>query len=174
MKVEVQRQGRRFEAQARFVTPADVISVWRTITDYEALPRFMPGIHDCRVVSRSALPGGERLQVEQRGVFRFLVFEQRLTVQLEIVHEGTRLAAARALNFELGVLKGRALEAFAARYELAPAGEGTELRYTASITSRLPPPPGIGTAAVRANLLEQLQAVAGEIARRRAAAARHA
>ena len=57
VKVEVQRSGRRFEAEAVLDLAADVQTVWDTITDYGALPRFMPGIRACRVVEREALAG---------------------------------------------------------------------------------------------------------------------
>jgi hypothetical protein len=40
------------------------------------------------------------------------------------------------------------------------------LRYTALIGLRLPPPPAVGSIAVRQNLAAQLQAVAKEVARR--------
>jgi hypothetical protein len=42
------------------------------------------------------------------------------------------------------------------------------LRYTALIVSRLPPPPAIGSAAVRQNLETQLRAVVQESERRAA------
>ena len=41
-----------------------------------------------------------------------------------------------------------------------------QLRYTAVIGLRLPPPPSIGSMAVRQNLAAQLEAVAAEVARR--------
>ena len=85
VKVEVQRSGRRFEAEAVLDLAADVQTVWDTITDYGALPRFMPGIRACRVVEREALAGtGEQLVVEQEGEFRFLLFAQSMTVLLNI------------------------------------------------------------------------------------------
>jgi hypothetical protein len=40
------------------------------------------------------------------------------------------------------------------------------LRYTALIGLRLPPPPAVGSVAVRQNLSAQLEAVAREVARR--------
>ncbi len=73
VKVDVRRSGRRFDADAVLDLAADAATVWSTITDYDALPSFMPGIRACRVVERRTLPGRrEELVVEQRGEFRFL------------------------------------------------------------------------------------------------------
>lgn len=169
VKVSVHRTGRRFDASAEFDTPAGIGLVWKTLTDYPRLPEFMPGIRACEVVQRKRLgPGREELQLQQHGEFRFLLFAQALTVHLDVLHERHRSALARATRFDLGVIKGRALEAFEGCYELQPLDTGVRVSYRAIIVSKLPPPPGIGAAAVRANLAGQLNAVAVEIERRRA------
>jgi hypothetical protein len=170
--VKVRRTGRRFDADATFDVDADVGVVWNTLTDYPKLPQFMPGIRACEVVQRRRLgPGREQLQLQQHGEFRFLLFAQSLTVHLDVLHERHRSALARATRFDLGVMKDRALQAFEGCYELQPLERGVRVLYRAVIVSRLPPPPGIGAAAVRANLAGQLNAVAAEIERRRAATA---
>jgi hypothetical protein len=172
IRVAVKRSGRTFEAEAVCRVQATSATVWETITDYPNLPRFMPGIRDCRVVERSATGGRtERLLVEQEGEFRFLVVTQSLKVKLDIEHRGRRIAHARALSFDLGVLKDRALDAFEGRYELEPgAARGpVRLRYTSIMVSRYPPPPGIGSMAVRHNLEAQLRAVVRECERRASA-----
>ena len=172
VKVEVHRSGRRFEAQAVLDLAADAQTVWATITDYAALPSFMPGIHVCRVIERrSPTKTAEHLVVEQQGEFRFLLFAQTMTVRLEIEHQLLRMAQAKAVSFELGLFKRRAIDNFEGRYELEPStGRGstarTQLRYTAVIGLHLPPPPVIGSVAVRVNLAAQLEALAWEVARR--------
>jgi len=166
--LEVKRQGRRFEAEAAVDIAAEPMTVWRTITDYDALHEFMPGIRTSRVIERNESRNAEQLLVEQRGEFRFLLFRQPLTVRLQITHERRRSAHARAVQFDFGRFSGRALDAFEGRYELQPKHRSVRLRYQALIVSRLPPPPGIGTAAIRQNLRAQLAAIVGEIGRRRA------
>lgn len=177
VKVQVKRNGRRFNAQAVLDLAADAATVWSTITDYAALPRFMPGIRACRVVERRTRPparqGGEQLVVEQEGEFRFLLFAQDMKVTLQIEHEPLRVAHAKATAFDLGLLKGSAIEIFEGRYEIDPAGSGrrsgrVQLHYSATIGLHLPPPPLIGSVAVRQNLEAQLRAVADEITRRQA------
>jgi hypothetical protein len=155
-----------------FDLAADAQTVWETITDYGALPRFMPGIRTCRVIERQALgKGAEHLVVEQHGEFRFLLFAQAMTVLLNIEHQPLRVAEAKAVRFDLGMFKRRAIDVFEGRYELTPlAGRRgaprTQLRYTAQIGLRLPPPPAIGSVAVRHNLAAQLEAGAQVVARR--------
>ncbi len=175
VRVQVTRSGRTFAAQALCHIDAAAAVVWETITDYEGLPRFMPGIRACRVIERVVHCGAdERLLLEQEGEFRFLLLRQALKVRLAVEHQAGRIATARAIDFDLGVLKGRAVQAFEGRYELQPGpGRGTvQLRYDSRIVSRLPPPPGIGAAAVRQNLEAQLAAVVAECARRAASGAR--
>ena len=175
VRVEVQRHGRTFEASAVCRVHADAATVWETITDYPALPDFMPGIRACEVIERSdGARGTERLLVEQEGEFRFLLFAQPVKVRLEIEHRQPRFAHARALSFDLGAVKGRALDVFEGRYELppGPARGPVELRYSSLMVSRFPSPPGIGNLALRQNLEAQLRAVVLECERRTAAAAR--
>jgi len=176
VSVEVRRSGRRFDAEALLDLDADARTVWNTITDYDALPSFMPGIRTCRVIERHALPRqAEKLLVEQQGEFRFLLFAQSMKVMLNIEHRKLRVAEAKAISFDLGVFKRRAIDVFEGRYEITPLTSRhgpprVRLRYTAVIGLVLPPPPAIGSVAVRQNLSTQLEAVAAEIARRAAQA----
>jgi len=172
VEVEVRRSGRRFEAEAVLDLAADAQTVWDTITDYDGLPSFMPGIHACRVIERQTLSKeAEQLVVEQHGEFRFLLFAQAMAVRLDIEHRLHRVAEARAVSFDLGPFKRRAIDVFEGRYELTPqtrqSEPGTRLRYVAVIALRLPPPLAVGAIAVRQNLAAQLQAVAHEVGRRR-------
>ena len=173
VRVDVRRSGRRFEAEAVLDLAADAKTVWNAITDYAALPQFMPGIRSCRVIERhSPVRGTEHLVVEQQGEFRFLMFAQTMKVLLNIEHQWLQVAEAKAVDFDLGIFKRRAIDVFEGRYELKPlaARRGvprTQLRYTALIGLRLPPPPAVGSMSVRQNLATQLEAVAREVARRR-------
>jgi hypothetical protein len=172
VKVEVRRSGRRFEAEAVLDLDADAQTVWETITDYGSLPRFMPGIRACRVIERKPLAdAGERLVVEQQGEFRFMLFAQSMTVRLNIENQKLRVSEAKAVHFELGMFRRRAIDVFEGRYELAAVpgrrnAPRVQLRYTAVIGLLLPPPPAVGSVAVRQNLSAQLEAVAAEILRR--------
>jgi hypothetical protein len=172
VRVDVLRNGRQFEAEATMDLAADAPTVWGTITDYGALPRFMPGIRACRVIERRPqTDAGEQLVVEQRGEFRFLFFAQAMTMLLHIDHEPLRMAQARAVRFDFGLFSRQAIDVFVGRYELTSPPEGdaaarTRLRYAARIGLRLSPPPAIGDMALRQNLATQLQALSAEVLRR--------
>lgn len=170
VQVDVRRSGRRFDAEAVLDLNADVATVWSTITDYDALPRFMPGIRGCRVLERRTLSGQrEELVVQQQGEFRFFAFAQTMNVRLQVEHQIERLAVARAVEFDLGLLGKRGIDVFEGRYTITPPARGgrrVQLSYHAVIGLVLPPPPGVGSYAVRQNLAAQLEAVAREVARR--------
>jgi hypothetical protein len=174
VQVDVRRSGRTFEAEAVIDVAADPSTVWSTITDYAALPSFMPGIRHCRVHQRHDLDEGhERLVVEQSGEFRFMLFSQSMKVMLDIENAPQRFSHAKATSFDLGILRRSAIDVFEGRYEIhhPPVRRGprrVQLRYSALIGLRLPPPPAVGSVAVKQNLTAQLEAVAGEISRRSA------
>jgi phage baseplate assembly protein W len=176
IELDVRRTGKRFDAQARLDLPAESAVVWGVITQYEALSRFMPGIRACRVTSQQAAgaDGIERLTLEQTGEFRLLMLSQTIRVTLDVHQRPMQWAEARAQRFEVSALNVRALDAFEGRYELKPhttrGKPRVELHYTAKIVLRLPPPPAVGSAAVKQNLFAQLRAIEGEVGRRAAAA----
>jgi hypothetical protein len=173
--VDVRRTGKCFDATATLDLPAELPAVWATITSYDALPRYMPGIRACKVVEQQApdAEGIEHMLLEQTGEFRLLMLSQMIHVTLDVRQQPMHWTEARARRFDVGMLKVRALDAFEGRYELEPhttRGKPRVLvRYSARIVLRVPPPPAIGSAAVRQNLLAQLQAVEREVARRMAA-----
>lgn len=69
-----------YRVEARGEVEAAPAAVWRTLTDYERMPEFVPDLRRARVLSRS----GEQVLVEQFGVARFLFFRRdiRLVVQV--------------------------------------------------------------------------------------------
>lgn len=174
IQLDVRRTGKRFDVQARLDLPAEPAIVWGVITQYEALSRFMPGIRACRITSQQAAgaDGIERLTLEQTGEFRLLLLSQTIRVTLDVQQLPMHWAAARAQRFEVSALNVRALDVFEGRYELKPHGTRgkarVELHYTATIVLRVPPPPAVGSAAVKQNLLTQLRAIEGEVGRRAA------
>src|SRR5258708_33752848 len=61
LSVEAQRHGERVDVQARALIAAPVAVVWEGLTDYEHLPRFIPGIAKSVVRLRDGgRPLGER------------------------------------------------------------------------------------------------------------------
>jgi len=160
LSVEAERRGERVAVQARAQISAPVAVVWEVLTDYEHLPRFIPGIAKSVVLSRD----GSRLLVEQSGEARFLVFSFPLEVRLEVTERPPQSISSRALAGNVRHMSGR--------YEIQPDAErGTVLlRYVGEIEPDFELPPLIGVAALRSTVTEQFTAMVAEIERRAAGA----
>jgi len=162
--VEVTRHGREFAVEATTQTRASLDTAWRTLTDYERLPQFVPGLTSVRVLRRSQVDGLERLQVEQRGEFRWLFYSQPVTVRMDVVHHAPTRVDARAIAAPGD--DATHLERFEGRYELESRDDGVRVRYAARIVPRFALPPLIGTLAVRQTVRIQFDAMLAEIERR--------
>jgi carbon monoxide dehydrogenase subunit G len=153
--VEAARRGERFEVRARAVLAAPAPLVWQVLTDYERLPRFVPGISRSIVRQRD----GNRVRLDQSGEARFLVFSYPIEVQLEVTEAPLQWVVSRAVGGNLRRMYGR--------YELHPdAQRGTVLLYTGEIVPDFSLPRFIGTAAVRGMIERQFTAMVEEIERR--------
>jgi ribosome-associated toxin RatA of RatAB toxin-antitoxin module len=152
--VETLRQGNTVEVRASALVRALPETVWGTVTDYDHLAGFVPGMRSSRVV---AWRGGAQV-VEQRGESRFLVFTYPIDVTLLAV---ARLPDAVEVHLLTGTLKR--LDGV---YRLVPAGPGrVELRWT----GRIEPdslPPIFGELAMRAAIRDQFAGLVREIERR--------
>ena len=162
LSVEAERRGERVEVRARALIAAPVAAVWEVLTDYEHLPRFIPGIAKSVVRSRD----GARLLVEQSGEARFLFFSFPIEVRLEVTERPPQWISSRAIAGNVRRMSGR--------YEIQPgAGSGTVLlRYVGEIEPDFRLPPLIGVAALRSTVTEQFTAMVAEIERRAGEAAK--
>jgi ribosome-associated toxin RatA of RatAB toxin-antitoxin module len=156
LSVEAERRGERVEVRARALIAAPVAVVWEVLTDYEHLPRFIPGIAKSVVRLRD----GGRLLVEQSGEARFLIFSFPIEVQLEVTERPPQWISSRAVAGNVRRMSGR--------YEIQPDVEhGTVLlRYAGQIEPDFELPPLIGVAALRSTATEQFTAMVVEIERR--------
>jgi carbon monoxide dehydrogenase subunit G len=156
--VEAERRGEAVEVRARATIAAPVPLVWRVLTDYEDLPRFIPGIAKSIVRQRD----GNRLLVEHTGEARFLFFSFPIEVTLEVTESPVEWVTSRAV--------GGNVRRMNARYDLSADGaSGTVvLRYYGLIEPDFALPPLIGVAAMRRTVEEQFTAMVGEIERRAA------
>jgi ribosome-associated toxin RatA of RatAB toxin-antitoxin module len=155
--VEAQRQGEAVQVQAHAVIEAPIGLVWQVLTDYERLPRFIPGISKSVIRDRR----GTTLLLEQSGEARFLFFSFPIDVTLEVTESAPRWVASRAVSGNVRRMTGR--------YELTdePA-QRVMLRYTGLIEPDFRLPPLVGVAALRSTVAEQFTAMVAEIERRAA------
>lgn len=160
--VEAERQGDGVEIRARAIVAAPLHLVWEVLTDYEKLPRFIPGLLRSAVTSRQ----GGRVVVEQVGEARFLFFTFPIEIRLEVVETARERVISHAVWGNLRRMHGR--------YDIA-VDEGRKtclLSYSGAIEPDFELPPLIGVAAMRGMVEEQFTAMVAEIERRAAAGAR--
>ena len=155
LSVEATRRGDRFEVRAKAVLGAPAAVVWAVLTDYETLPRFVPGL------SRSAvrLRQGNRVRLEQSGEARFLFFSYPIEVQLEVLESPMEWVVSQAVGGNMRRMEGR--------YELhSRQPRGTTLLYHGEIVPDFRLPRFVGSVAVRAMIEQQFTAMVEEIERR--------
>lgn len=168
-EIDVRRDAGAFVVRAEVELQADRRTAWLTVTDYERLPQFVPGIRSARVLARVASGGSERLLVEQAGEFRYFWFVQPVQVWLEVTHQPQERVLARSV-LPSGVGAERStLREFEGSYLLtAVDGSRTRFVYQARFEPAQAMLPVLGTLAVRHTVGEQFRALAAEIERRAA------
>lgn len=168
-EIDVRREAGAFVVHAEVDLDADQRTAWFTVTDYEHLPQFVPGIRSTRVLARVASGRTERLLVEQAGELRFLVFAQPVQVWLDVTHEAPGLVLARSV-LPSGISPDRStLRDFEGSYALtAVDSTRTRIVYRARFEPVHSMLPLLGTVVVRHAVAEQFEAMAAEIERRAA------
>jgi hypothetical protein len=157
-EVLASRRGDVVEVRARADIQAPLDVVWGTLTDYERLPDFIPGLKTSRIVARD----GSRTTVAQTGEARFLFFSR----PIDIVVESNEVPP----HLEVRLVSGT-LRSLQGRYETAALADppGVELRWNGSVGADIQMPDWIGQALVRRLIERQFAGMVKEIERREAA-----
>ena len=156
LTVEAQRKGAYVEVRARATIDAPLSVIWGTLTDYERLPEFIPGLKKSRVIRRNGLT----TIVEQSGEARFLVFSFPIDVTLEAVENPPTTLRVRSLSGTLRYLDGG--------YEVEPQSDGPKfvLRWVGTISPDVSLPPLFGEIVMRISIEDQFTGMVREIERR--------
>ena len=98
-EVSVREQGGVYSVSAAFSVPQPPAAALAVLTDYEQIPRFMPGVTTSIVRERSP----ERVVIEQEAVSRIMMFSKRVYLLLEVTEEANtlRFRDSAARSFEL-------------------------------------------------------------------------
>lgn len=153
--VRAQRNGELIEVRAQALVNAPLSIVWSTLTDYERLPEFIPGLESSRVIARN----GSRVTVAQTGQARFLFLTVPIVVTLESTERPPHVVEVRRIAGTLRYLRGR--------YEAIPvSGRQVHLRWTGSVSPEADLPPLINTALTRLSIEDQFAGMVREIERR--------
>lgn len=154
--VQTTRRGTVVEVSAYAVIEADYATVWGTLTDYDHLAEFVPGMRASRIVGRS----GADLIVEQRGESRFLIF----TFPLEVTVRASALPPDR---IEVRLLKG-SLKRLEGGYRVESVGAGRIALRWQGLVEPESLPPLLGELLMRASIRDQFGGMVREIERREA------
>lgn len=155
--VQTSRLGDVIDVVAKATIKAPLEVVWATLTDYERLPQFIPGLKKSRVIARN----GTTTTVEQSGEASFLF----LKVPIEVTVESTE----QAPNIEVRRVAGT-LRQLQGRYEtqVMPEPGYVQLRWIGFIEPENGLPPLVGEALMRQTIHSQFTGMVREIERREA------
>lgn len=153
--VQAERKGALIEVRARALLRAPMDVVWRTLTDYERLPEFIPGLETSRVIRRN----GAQVLVAQTGRASFLFLTVPIAVVLESTERPPHVVEVRRVSGSIHHLQGR--------YEARPQVDGrVSLSWVGLISPDTDLPPLIETTLVRLSIREQFVGMVQEIERR--------
>jgi ribosome-associated toxin RatA of RatAB toxin-antitoxin module len=152
-------QDRAVQISARAIVRAPTELIWQTLTDYDHLSAFVPGIASSRVVSRQGL----ELVVEQKGNARLWFLSYPIEVKVSAAERPYRSIDVHLLQGNLKRLDGS--------YRIDPRPDGTaEVAWTGLIEPDSPLPEFIRTPLMRRSISEQFAGMVREIERRAAPA----
>jgi len=152
--VEATRRDEALEVICRAMLDAPLDLVWRTLTDYDRLAQFIPGMRRSRVIERR----GTVVVVEQIGEAGFLIF----TYPIEVTLASTERPP---YAIEVSMLKGN-LKRLDGAYRIEPQPDGRMLLSWAGTVEALSMPPLVGDLVMRANIEDQFRGMVREIERR--------
>jgi ribosome-associated toxin RatA of RatAB toxin-antitoxin module len=159
MDVATVRNGGALEVHARATIRAPHSVIWQTLTDYDRLAEFIPGMRKSRVTDRQ----GSRVTVEQTGAAGFLIFTYTFDVVLESDEHPPSAIGVRLLRGNLKQLEG------GYRIEPSPAREGEYiLRWNGVVEGDIALPQVIAVPLMRARIEDQFYGMVREIERREA------
>jgi hypothetical protein len=159
---DAERSGAAIEIRATAVLKADRSTAWCVLTDYSRYTEFIPELRTSRVLSRR----GAIVTVEQTGDATLGPFRMPLDVIFEITERPPDSLRSRTVAGSL-----RAVES---RYELTAIGEGVRLDYSGRVDPGFDLLGPVEHLAAERNMERQFHALADEIERRAAGAARAA
>jgi ribosome-associated toxin RatA of RatAB toxin-antitoxin module len=159
LQVQARRQGDAVQVQAQATVKAPHALIWKTLTDYEHMAEFVPGIRSSRVLERR----GGTTKVEQVGTARLWFFSFTIDVVVEATEQPPHLIGIRVLRGNLKQLNGG--------YRLEKMdGSDDEflLRWDGVIEPAIALPLAIAVPLLRASIAEQFAGMVREIERREA------
>jgi ribosome-associated toxin RatA of RatAB toxin-antitoxin module len=143
------------DVKVQAVVAASPQVIWATLTDYERLPEFVPGLKVSKVIERK----GGVATVKQSGVAQFLFFKIPIEVTVES-KEAWPILEVKRVSGTVRQLQGR--------YEMiiVPDSPTVRLIWTGVIEPENSLPPFIGESLMRHSIRDQFTGMVREIERR--------
>jgi ribosome-associated toxin RatA of RatAB toxin-antitoxin module len=148
--------GNAVEVSASARLRASARLIWQTLTDYNHLARFVPGMTSSRVVGHR----DGAVMVAQTGTAGILFFEYPIDVVVAAYEHPRSSIEMKLVRGDMRRLEGTY------RIEPVPGGDATVLRWQGIVEPDLLLPPIIGIIALRDDIAAQFRGVVGEIERR--------
>jgi carbon monoxide dehydrogenase subunit G len=153
--LQVERRGNEFVVQAQAEIGADLATAWRTLSDYDHLNEFIPGMSASHTLTRN----GDEAVVEQQGSAGFGPFRREFTVRLAVREVSHESISAHGI--------GGDFKRFDSRYELQPLDPmRTRIVYRAILIPEIPVTPLVGLPVMRSMIQEQFDGLVNEVRRR--------
>jgi carbon monoxide dehydrogenase subunit G len=115
-------EGGSYTVSAQFSVAAPAATVRAVLTDYEQIPRFMPGIRTSRVLDR----GDGRARIEQEAVSKFMMFSKRVHLVLDIAEESDVVRFRDRCE--------KSFTSYEGAWTIADRGARTEVQYELTAT----------------------------------------
>ena len=154
ISVEATRRDDALELVCRALLDAPLDLVWQTLTDYDRLANFIPGMRRSRLIERQ----GAVAIIEQSGDAGFLFFSFPLDVTLASTERPPHALEVKLLKGDLKRLDGA--------YRIEPQADGRILLTWSGVVEALSMPPLLGEWVMRANITDQFRGMVREIERR--------
>ena len=154
ISVEATRRDAALDVVCRVMLDAPLDLIWQTLTDYNGLAEFIPGMRRSRLVERR----GAVAVVEQSGEARFLF----ITYPIDVTLASTERPP---FSIEVSMLKGN-LKRLDGAYRIEPQGGGLLLLTWTGVVEALSMPPLLGEMVMRSNIEDQFRGMVREIERR--------
>ncbi len=157
--VEATRYGDAVQVSVRTTVKAPLTLIWDTLTDYDHLSQFIPGMKKSRLIERQ----GKVAVIEQSGYAHLWFFRFAIDVTVEATEEASSAIQVRLLKGNLKRLEGR--------YEIEKIADNLyALRWSGTIEPGMAVPGFLATDMMRKNISEQFLGMVTEIERRAALA----
>lgn len=156
VSVEATRRDDALKVVCRVLLEAPLDLVWQTLTDYDRLAEFIPGMRRSRVVERHDAVA----VVEQSGEAGFLF----LSFPVDVTFAATENPP---YTLEVSLLKGN-LKRLEGAYRIEPQSGGQILLTWSGVVEALSMPPLLGELILRSNIVDQFRGMVSEIERRAA------